>query len=210
MLLPRRPRHPRILTSRYPTPIHSRHETSQPRGTNSSNIVPTGAILPVPVPSRHSTTMGEDGMTGRYENRARLLEQASDSNKLGPPRPFFHSRRYASILDQAHQAATTVQGGGRGNSVRVATVSCARPSSQHNQPQGPSTHSTTQYHLRRDVETSRHHYANQDNPMMWYESPGMLVERRDSAATATAHQKEHSESEVGAAASLLQLRFEGL
>lgn len=43
---------------------------------------------------------------------------------------------------------------------------------------------------------------------MWYESPGMLVERRDSAATA--HQQERSESEVGAAASLLQLRFEGL
>lgn len=208
MLLPRRPRHPGILTSRYPTPIHSRHETSQPRGTNISNIIPTGAILPVPVPSRHSTTMGEDGMTGRYENRTRLLEQASDSEELGPPRPLFHSRRYASILDQAHQAATTVQGGGRGNSVRVATVYCTRPSSQHNQPQGPSTHSTTQYHLRRDLETSRHHYANQDNPMMRYESPGMLVERRDSAATA--HQQEHSESEVGAAASLLQLRFEGL
>lgn len=209
MLPPLRPRHPGIFTSQYPTPIHSRHEISQPRGTNSSNIVPTGAILPVPVPSRHSTTMGEDGMTGRYENRARFLEQASDSNKLGPPRPFFHSRRYASILDQAHQAAAaTVQGAGRGNSVRVATVSCARPSSQHNQPQGPSTHSTTQYRLRRDVETSRHHYANQDNPMMRYESPGMLVERRDSAATA--HQQEHSESEVGAAASLLQLRFEGL
>ena len=209
MLPPIRPRHPGIFTSQYPTPIHSRHEISQPRGTNSSNIVPTGAILPVPVPSRHYTTMEEDGMTGRYENRTRLLEQASDGEELEPPRPFFHSRRYASILDQAHQAAAaTVQGAGRGNSVRVATVSCARPSSQHNQPQGPSTHSTTQYHLRRDVETSRHHYANQDNPMMRYESPGMLVERRDSAATA--HQQEHSESEVGAAASLLQLRFEGL
>lgn len=148
MLLPRRPRHPGILTSRYPTPIHSRHETSQPRGTNSSNIIPTGAILPVPVPSRHSTTVREDGMTGRYEDRTRLLEQANDGEELGPPRPFFHSRRYASILDQAHQAAAaTVQGAGRGNSVGVATVSCARPSSQHNQPQGPSTHSTTQYHL---------------------------------------------------------------
>lgn len=148
-------------------------------------------------------------MTGRYEDRTRLLEQANDGEELGPPRPFFHSRRYASILDQAHQAAAaTVQGAGRGNSVRVATVSCARPSSQHNQPQGPSTHSTTQYRLRRNVEMSEHHYSNQDNPMMWYESPGMLVGRRYSAATV--HQQERSEREVGAAASLLQLRFEGL